>query len=108
MTTTPADQDRERELGALRRLFSFEEVDDAIDLLERLSRGREEEDAETGSGVTYPQAGLKINGPVYDVITQLRTVRRFNAVPEAALEAAYAAAGHPLEDDEDGEQEATA
>lgn len=109
-TTAYDEQDRERDLGALSRLFSFEEVDDAIDLLERLARYRAEEDAVTDAADTHYQGGLKINTDVYAVIHQLRAVRQFNAIPEAALEAALAAAGYPLEDDEaeDGHEAASA
>lgn len=105
--TTAHDEHHEHDLGALAHMVTFEEIDDAITTIERVL-----EIFET-KRQTLPPYYAQFADPdagnvtrLEDAIGQLRTARSLHAIPEAALEAALAAAGYPLDDeDEDDEAE---
>lgn len=105
-TTTHDDQARERDLGALAHLVTFEEIDDAITTIERVL------EVDEATRVTRPPYYAQIADPdagnvtrLRDAIGQLHTARRLHAIAEAALEAALAAAGHPLDDETEDQVE---
>lgn len=107
-TTAPDDQDRECTLGALAHLVTFEEIDDAVATIERVLEIFE------ATRITRPPYYAQLADPdagsvarLESAITELHTARSLHALPEAALEAALAAAGHPLEHDDDEHQPET-
>lgn len=120
MTTTTAEDQQEiegqqpvgeRDYGALGHLLTFEEIDDAIDTLERILALRTAQRAARSQVSPFyalsadPERGL--NDHLASTIGQLREARRFDAIPETALDAAIEAAGNPPAGDtgEDDDQE---
>ncbi|WP_270449955.1 hypothetical protein [Kocuria marina] len=75
--------------GALSQLLTCEEIDDAVDVLERLISIREREDEAMHRYTTdYTGTGLAMNRSLRDAIEQLNADRAFRAIPEAAMDAA--------------------
>lgn len=90
MTTEPIEATApEPNTGALPHLLTFEEIDDAIDVLERILATRHaEEEARDPYGVGRSSSVENSNGYLEQAIGQLRTARIYRAIPEAALDAA--------------------
>ena len=77
--------------GALSQMLTFEEVDDAIDVLERLAAIRERENramSRYNVDVIGRADGLAVNRSLREAVEQLRADRVFRAIPEAAMDAA--------------------
>lgn len=88
MTEQPAN------LGALEHLLTFEEVDDAIDVLQRLIDVRTAELTREGPYMAHlGQLATEQNRDIETVIAQLKTARIYRAIPADA----YDAAVHQLE-----------
>lgn len=73
--------------GALAYMLTFEEIDDAIDVLERIISAREEENRQMSQYIGA-QGGVSINMTLHKAIDQLRAERGHRAIPEAVMDAA--------------------
>lgn len=85
--------------GALAYMLTFEEIDDAIDVLERIISAREEENHLIADYVNTANGGVSVNMPLHRAIDQLRAERAHRAIPEAVMDAAIAQLEGTTDDD---------
>lgn len=91
MTTTSHEQPpalSQDNYGALAYMLTFEEIDDAIDVLERIISARENENKRLNLYSNSVHGGLNINAPLETAIDQLRAERSHRAIPEDVMDAA--------------------
>lgn len=87
--------------GALAYMLTFEEIDDAIDVLERIISSRESEDETMPRYNTSGRGGLALNIELHAAIDQLRAERTHRAIPEAIMDAAIEQLDGTADDDRD-------